>query len=64
MSWKQKRGLTKSQNNLGLKQHALVADCATRWGSRAKMVSRILKLEEAIRIVLSSDRKAVHLIPT
>lgn len=30
----------------------------------AKMVSRILEQEEAIRIVLSADRKACHLVPT
>ena len=30
----------------------------------AKMVSRILEQEEAIRLVLSSDRKACHLIPS
>ena len=63
MSWKQKRDLTKSQLNLGLKQHSLVADCATRWGSMSKMVSRILEQEQAIRLVLSTDRETVHLIP-
>ena len=46
MSLKQKRELTKSKINLGLKQHALVADCATRWGSVVKMVTRILEQEK------------------
>ena len=39
-------------------------DCPTRWGSTAKMVSRILEQEESIRIVLSADRKTSHLVPT
>ena len=39
-------------------------DCPTRWGSSAKMVSRILEQEEAIRVVLSTDRKTSHLVPT
>ena len=30
----------------------------------AKMVSRILEQEEAIRVVLSADRKTTHLVPT
>ena len=50
--------------NLGLRQRCLAADCPTRWGSVAKMVSRILEQEEAIRVVLSADRKTTHLLPT
>ena len=42
----------------------VLQDCVTRWGSMEKMVSRILEQEEAIRLVLSSDRKTTHLIPT
>lgn len=64
MSWKRKRELIKAQVNLQLPQHSLVADCPTRWGSMAKMVSRILEQEEGIRVVLSTDRKTTHLIPT
>ena len=33
-------------------------------GSMAKMVSRILEQEEALRIVLSADRKTTHLLLT
>ena len=41
-----------------------MADSPTRWGSMAKMVARILEQENAIRAVLSADRKASHLLPT
>ena len=64
MSWKKRRELAKIQLEKGLPQHNLVADCVTRWGSMEKMVSRILEQEEALRVVLSSDRKTTHLIPT
>ena len=64
MSWKRKRDLTKAQINLQLTEHTLVADSPTRWGSMAKMVARILEQENAIRTVLSADRKASHLLPT
>ena len=64
MRWKRKRDLTKAQLNLQLTEHTLVADSPTRWGSMAKMVTRILEQENAIRTVLSADRKASHLIPT
>ena len=63
MSWKRRRELTKTQINLGLQKRSLVADCSTRWGSLEKMVGRILQQEEAIRVVLSADRKTSHLVP-
>ena len=62
MNWKRKRDLTKAQMNLQLPVHALVADSPTRWGSMAKIVARILEQENAIRTVLSADRKASHLV--
>lgn len=64
MSWKHRRDLTKAQVNIELCQHSVVVDCITRWGSMVKMVSRFLEQEDAIRSVLSADRKAAHLIPT
>ena len=64
MSWKKRRELTKAQINLKLNQRSLVADCSTRWGSMEKMVRRILEQEEAIRVVLSADRKTTHIVPT
>ena len=60
-SWKRRREV---QLNLKLEQHALIADCATRWGSMAQMVKRILEQEGAIRLTLSSDRKTSDLVPT
>ena len=62
-SWKKKRNLAKVQSDLGLSPPSLVTACATHWGSRKKMVSRILDQESSIRQVLSADRKAIHLIP-
>ena len=35
----------------------------TRWGSMEKMVTRLLEQEEAVRMVLSEDRKTTYLIP-
>ena len=64
MSWKRKRDLAKAQLNLQLLEHTLVADSPTRWGSMAKIVACIMKQENAIRTVLSADRKASHLLPT
>lgn len=62
-SWKKKRDLAKAQGDLSLPQHSLVTECATRWGSKQKMLQRILEQEAAIRQVLSGDRKTAHLIP-
>ena len=56
--------MRKIQEELGLPQHCLVTDCATRWGSTQKMIARVLEQEKAIRKVLSDDRKTTHLIPT
>ena len=40
-SWKKSCDLHQKQVELGLKQHKLVADVSTRWGSTCKMISRI-----------------------
>ena len=53
----------KAQLNLNLPERSLVCDCRTRWGSTQKMSERILEQEQAIRVVLSSDRKVSHLVP-
>ena len=45
---------------LQLTEHTLVADSPTRWGSMAKMVTRILEQENVIHTVISADRKASH----
>jgi len=57
MSWKKRRDLAKAQTNYELPSHTLIADCLTKWGSIQKMVSRILEQVQAIRTVLSADRK-------
>ena len=62
LEWR--RDLTKARMNLKLPVHTLVADSVTRWGSIAKMVAWIFEQENAIRTVLTADRKASHLLPT
>ena len=42
----------------------LITDCPTRWGSMAKMISRLLEQEEAIKAVLGLNRDTSHLLPT
>jgi len=39
-------------------------DCPTRWGSIEAIITRLLEKENALRAVLSSDRKVSHLLPT
>ena len=63
-SWKRRRELSKAQVNLNLPTHSLISDCRTRWGSTQRMIDRLLEQEKAIRVVLSTDRKACHLVPT
>lgn len=38
-------------------------DCPTRWGTKQKMVARVLEQAPVIRRVLD-DRRSQHLIPT
>ncbi len=63
-SWKKKRDLASAQHERELPLHKLKADCQTRWGSSLSMLQRIAEQQEAIRVVLATDRKASHLIPT
>ena len=63
-SWKRRRELAAIQDDKHLPTHLLIGDCKTRWGSSLKMIDRILEQQDAIRIVLSSDRTASHLILT
>lgn len=60
-SWKKKRDLAQAQET---QTPRLVTESPTRWGSRQKMVGRMLELEKAIRQVLSADTKSRHLIPS
>ncbi|XP_055051262.1 E3 SUMO-protein ligase ZBED1-like [Misgurnus anguillicaudatus] len=63
-SWKKKSALSKAQERLNLPKHQLVTESLTRWGSRQKMVARVLEQQKAITEVLSSDKNNRHLIPT
>lgn len=63
-SWKKKRDLADAQETHRLPAHKLATESPTRWGSRQKMVGRMLEQEKAIRQVLSADKKSRHLIPS
>jgi hypothetical protein len=63
-SWKKSRDLKEVQEERGLPQHKLKVDVSTRWGSTLDMLHRIVEQQEAIRVVLATDRKSSHLIPT
>ena len=63
-SWKKKSALSKAQQRLNLPPHQLITESLTRWGSRQKMVARVLEQQKAIIDVLSADKKNRHLIPT
>ncbi|XP_060790843.1 zinc finger BED domain-containing protein 4-like [Neoarius graeffei] len=62
-SWKKKRDLAAAQEELHLPQHKLVTESPTRWGSRQKMVERMLEQQEAIAQVLGADKKTRQLVP-
>ena len=64
ISWKRCRELSTAQVNLNLPHHSLISDCKTRWGSTQQMIKRLLEQEQAIRVVLSADRKVSYLVPT
>ncbi len=63
-SWRRKRELSEAQKQLCLPDHKLKTEYSTRWGSRQAMLRRILEQQADITNVLSSDRKARHLLPT
>ena len=46
-SWKKKRELMKLQTEMDLPCHSLITECATCWGTRDKMLHRILKQKRA-----------------
>ncbi|KAK1876960.1 Zinc finger BED domain containing protein 1 [Dissostichus eleginoides] len=64
LSWLKKRDLRKAQTEANLPQHSLILDVATRWGTKQKMIERVLEQLPAIRRVLVEDRKHGHLNPT
>jgi hypothetical protein len=63
-SWKRKRDLAAAQEEMNLPKHQLVAESPTRWGSRFKMIKRILEQNKAITQVLGADKDTRRLIPS
>lgn len=63
-SWKKRRDLATAQQELNIPAHQLISESPTRWGSRAKMIERVLEQERAISQVLASDKKTRHLVLT
>ena len=63
-SWKKKSALKQAQQESNLPEHSLITECPTRWGSRQKMIGRVLEQSKALSQVLSEDKKTRHLVPT
>ncbi len=63
-TWKGKMVLKKAQKENNLPEHSLITECPTRWGSRQRMIQRVLEQQRAISDVLSADRKSRHLVPS
>ncbi|XP_061918596.1 E3 SUMO-protein ligase ZBED1-like [Entelurus aequoreus] len=63
-SWKKKAALKKAQQELKIPEHSLITECPTRWGSRQRMIGRVLEQSKALSQVLSEDKKTRHLVPT
>ena len=61
--WK-RRELAEEQEKRNLPKYKLKADVKTRWGSVFDMINHIMEQQEPIRIILASDRKTAHLVPT
>ncbi len=60
---RKKRDLASAQHERKPSLYKLKADCLTRWGSSLSMLERIAEQQEAIRVILATDRKASHLNP-
>ncbi|XP_078019841.1 E3 SUMO-protein ligase ZBED1-like [Epinephelus lanceolatus] len=63
-SWKRRRDLATAQQEMNLPAHQLISESPARWGSREKMIERVLEQERAISQVLATDKKTRHLILT
>ncbi|KAL6465097.1 hypothetical protein MHYP_G00252300 [Metynnis hypsauchen] len=63
-SWKKKSALTAAQKEFNLPEHSLITECQTRWGTKEKMIERILEQSKALIHVLSADRRTRHLVLT
>nr|XP_055046939.1 zinc finger BED domain-containing protein 4-like [Misgurnus anguillicaudatus] len=49
--------LTAAQKELNLPEHSLITECPTRWGTKEKMIARVLEQCKALNHVLSADKK-------
>ena len=63
-SWKKNRDLHEKQKELGIKEHKLITDVSTRWGSTYAMMERILEQQQAICAVVSNVRKNWSKMPS
>ena len=57
------RDLRQKQEELGLPQHTIIGDVATR-GSTCEMVSRRVEQQQAVSAILAEDRKNWYIMPT
>lgn len=62
-SWEKKRDLAEAQIQCSVPPHKLCTESATRWGSRQKMIARVLEQQKPISQVLGADKHTRHLIP-
>ena len=63
-SWKRQKELKEIQIQKGLPQKKLIGDVCTRWGSKVEMIKRIMEQQDAVRVVLTQDRRISHLVST
>ena len=56
--------LREKQQLLGVKNHHLIKDCVTRWGSTYDMLVRFTEQQQAICAVLLDNREDCQLMPT
>lgn len=61
-SYKQKVALKEAQKEHSLPEHSLITECPTRWGSRQKMIARVLEQQRAISDILSAVRLNVCIL--
>ena len=54
----------REKQQLKIKQHKLIQDCVTRWGSTLFMIERILEQQTAICAVLMENRSDRSLLPS